>query len=82
MVLLPARNTGLFVSYSGAGGGDAKWALLQLSRASTRWDETVPLAFQQVDGQETLAFRVDDQGQVSYLFQGNMPITGFRKLAW
>jgi CubicO group peptidase (beta-lactamase class C family) len=149
LVLLPAQNTGLFVSYSGAGGGDAKWALLQtfldryypaalpaapapptdfaqraaqftggyqstrmvattvekiqaliapaitvsagddgyltiagLSREPTRWVETAPLAFQQVGGQETLAFRADDQGQITYLFQGNLPINGFRKLAW
>jgi hypothetical protein len=29
LALLPARHTGLFISYNGAGGGGAKWALLQ-----------------------------------------------------
>jgi hypothetical protein len=29
LALLPTQNTGLFVSYSGAGGGGAKWTLLQ-----------------------------------------------------
>jgi CubicO group peptidase (beta-lactamase class C family) len=149
LVLLPAQNTGLFVSYSGAGGGDAKWALLQafldrysaaalpaaptppadfaqraaqftggyqstrmaattvekiqaliapaitvsasddgyltiagLSREPTRWVEVEPLVFQQVGGQETVAFRADAQGAITYLFQGNLPINGFRKLAW
>jgi CubicO group peptidase (beta-lactamase class C family) len=149
LVLLPAQHTGLFVSYNGAGGGDAKWALLQafldhyaptgrpsvltppadfaqrasqfsggyqstrmavttiekiqalfapaisvsasddgyltisgLSREPTKWVETAPLIFQQIGGQETLAFRADAQGSITYLFQGNLPINGFRKLAW
>ncbi len=149
LVLLPAQHTGLFVSYNGAGGGEAKWALLQavldryypapvpaapappadfaeradqlagsyrstrmaattvekiqaliapaitvsatddgyltisgLSREPTTWVETAPLVFQQVGGQETLAFRADDRGRITYLFQGNLPINGFRKLAW
>jgi hypothetical protein len=149
LVLLPEQNTGLFVSYTGAGGDNAKWALLQafldryypaavpaapappadfaqradqfvgsyrstrmaattvekiqaliapaitvsatddgyltlagLSREPTKWVETAPLVFRQIDGQETLAFRADDQGRITYLFQGNLPINGFRKLAW
>jgi CubicO group peptidase (beta-lactamase class C family) len=149
LVLLPAQHSGLFVSYSGAGGDGAKWALLQafldhyapagrptaltppvgfaqradqltgnyqstrmavttiekiqalfepaitvsagadgyltiagLSQEPTQWVETESLVFQQVGGQETLAFRADAQGQVTYLFKGNLPINGFRKLAW
>lgn len=149
LVLLPEQNMGLFVSYSGAGGGDAKWALLQavldryypvampaapappadfaqraglftgsyrstrsavttiekiqalfapaisvsatpdgqlaiegLSRGQTRWVEVAPLVFQQVDAQELIAFRADEQGRVVYLFQGNLPINAYRKLAW
>jgi len=27
-------------------------------------------------------FRADDQGQITYLFQGNLPIEGYRKLTW
>ena len=149
LVLLPAQHTGLFVSYSGAGGDGAKWALLQafldhyapvgrataltppvdfaqragqfignyqstrmavttiekiqalfapaisvsaradgyltisgLSQEPTQWVETESLVFQQVGGQETIAFRADAQGQITYLFKGNLPINGFRKLAW
>jgi hypothetical protein len=149
LVLLPAQNTGLFVSYSGAAGGGAKWALLQqfvdyyvpaarpaaltpptdfaqragqfvggyqstrmaattiekiqallppavavsatadgylaidgLGPEPTKWVETAPLAFRQVGGPDTIAFRADAQGQITYLFQNNVPINGFRKLAW
>jgi hypothetical protein len=35
-----------------------------------------------VDGQETVAFRADDQGRTTYLFQNNLPIMGYHKLAW
>jgi CubicO group peptidase (beta-lactamase class C family) len=151
LVLLPAQHTGLFVSYSGAGGGGAKWALLQafldhyapagrptaitppadfaqragqfagsyqstratattiekigglfgmvataqvsandegyltiagLSKEPTQWVEVAPLVFHQVGGQETAVFRADEHGQITYLFQGNLPIEGYRKLAW
>jgi CubicO group peptidase (beta-lactamase class C family) len=149
LVLLPAQNTGLFVSYSGAGGGAAKWALLQefldhyapappppaltppadfaqragqftgsyqstrmasttiekiqalfapatavsatadgylmiagLSAEPTQWVEMAPLVFRQVGGQESLAFRADGQGRITYLFRGNLPIVAYRKLAW
>jgi hypothetical protein len=151
LVLLPTHNTGLFVSYSGAGGRAAKWVLLQefldhyapaarpapltspadfaqrsgqfagsyrstrstvttiekvgglfgqattaqvsasddgyltiagLSKVPTQWVEVAPLVFQQVGGQETVVFRADQQGQITHLFQGNLPIEGYRKLAW
>jgi hypothetical protein len=35
-----------------------------------------------VGGQEIVAFRADSQGQITHLFQGNLPINGYRKLAW
>lgn len=149
LVLIPEQNTGLFVSYTGAAGGDAKWELLQtfldrytpaaipvtptppsdftqraaqfvgdyqptrmadssvekmqalfapaiqisatedgyltlsgLSREPTKWVEIAPLLFHQVGGQETMAFRADDQGRIRYMFQGNLPIYGYGKLAW
>jgi CubicO group peptidase (beta-lactamase class C family) len=151
LVLLPTQNTGLFVSYSSAGGRAAKWALLQefldhyapaarpapltspadfaqrsdqlagsyqstrstattiekigglfgqaataqvsasndgdlmiagLSREPTQWVEVAPMVFRQMNGQETVVFRVDQQGQITHLFQGNDPIEGYRKLAW
>jgi hypothetical protein len=40
------------------------------------------LVFQQVGGQETIVFRANEQGQITHLFQGNLPIEGFGKLAW
>jgi len=149
LVLLPAHDLGLFVSYTGASGGAAKWELLQalldhyypaavpatpappadfaqragqlagsyqstrvaattiekiqalfapaiavsattdgyltiagLSQETTRWVEVAPLLFHQVGGQETVAFRADEQGRITYLFQGNLPINGYSKLAW
>jgi CubicO group peptidase (beta-lactamase class C family) len=146
LVLLPTQNTGLFVSYSSAGGRAAKSALLQafldryypaavsatpappadfaqrasqfagsyqstrsaattiekigglfgmvataqvstgddgyLTIAGTQWVEIAPLVFHQVGGQETVVFRANEQGQISHLFQGNLPIEGYRKLAW
>jgi hypothetical protein len=53
-----------------------------LSKEPTQWVEVAPLVFHQVGGQETVVFRADDQGQITYLFQGNLPIEGYRKLAW
>jgi CubicO group peptidase (beta-lactamase class C family) len=53
-----------------------------LSQAPTQWVEVAPLVFRQVDSQETMAFRADEQGQITYLFRGNLPIVGYRKLAW
>jgi CubicO group peptidase (beta-lactamase class C family) len=149
LVLLPEHQAGLFVSYTGAGGGSAKWELLQAlldryypapapvalappadfaqragqvtgsyqstrmafstiekiqallappitvsatndgylivsgqSQQPTRWVELEPLVFRKVGGQETIAFRTDTQSQATYLFQGNLPITGYQKLAW
>jgi CubicO group peptidase (beta-lactamase class C family) len=151
LALLPTHNTGLFVSYSSAGGRAAKWELLQefldhyapaarpapltspadfaqragqfvgsyrssrstattiekvgglfglaaaaqvrasddgyltiagLSKQPTQWVEVAPLVFQQVGGQEIVVFRADDQGQITHLFQGNLPIEGFHRLAW
>jgi CubicO group peptidase (beta-lactamase class C family) len=53
-----------------------------LSREPTQWVEVAPLVFQQFNGQETVVFRADDQGRITYLFKGNLPIEGYRKLAW
>ena len=41
-----------------------------------------PLVLRQVSGQEIVAFRADDQGRITYMFQGNLPINGYSKLAW
>jgi CubicO group peptidase (beta-lactamase class C family) len=149
LMLVPEQNLGLFVSYSGAGGGEAKWALAQavldlyfpaarpnlvappadfvrrsdryvgsyqstrinattiekigallapeitvgatddgylsiagLSKEPTRWVETAPLIFRQVGGEDIVVFRADDEGRITHMFQNNLPIAGFRKLAW
>lgn len=62
LVLLPEHNMGLFVSYTGAGGGDAKWALLQalLDRSfpAGKLSAPVPPAdFAQRAGQFTGSYR-------------------------
>jgi len=61
---------------------DGYLTIAGLSQAPTRWVEVAPLVFRQVDSQEIVAFRADDQGQITYLFRGNLPINGYRKLAW
>ena len=61
---------------------DGYLTLAGLSQAPTQWVEVAPLLFRQVDSQETLAFRADEPGQITYLFRGNLPIVGYRKLAW
>jgi hypothetical protein len=53
-----------------------------MSKEPTQWVEVAPQVFHQVGGQESVVFRADDQGQITYLFQGNLPIEGYRKLAW
>jgi hypothetical protein len=61
---------------------DGYLAISGLSQEATSWVETAPLVFQQVGGQETIAFRADAQGRISYLFKGNLPINGYRRLVW
>jgi CubicO group peptidase (beta-lactamase class C family) len=61
---------------------DGYLTIAGLSQAPTQWVEVAPLLFRQVDSQETVAFRADDQGQITYMFRGNLPIVGYRKLAW
>jgi CubicO group peptidase (beta-lactamase class C family) len=61
---------------------DGYLTIAGMSQVPTQWVEVAPLLFHQVDSQETVAFRADDQGQITYLFRGNLPIVGYRKLAW
>jgi hypothetical protein len=61
---------------------DGYLAIAGLSQPPTEWVEVAPLVFRQVNSQETVAFRADHQGQMTHLFQGNLPIVGYRKLAW
>jgi CubicO group peptidase (beta-lactamase class C family) len=60
---------------------DGYLTIAGLSKEPTQWVEVGPLVFHQVGGQETVVFRADDQGQIAYMFQGNLPIEGYRKLA-
>lgn len=53
-----------------------------LSKEPTQWVEVAPLMFQQVGGRETVVFRADEQGLITHLFQGNVPIEGYHRLAW
>jgi CubicO group peptidase (beta-lactamase class C family) len=41
-----------------------------------------PLLFREVDGQDKLAFRQDDQGRTTHLFLGDLPPIAFEKLRW
>ncbi len=50
--------------------------------APRRWVEVEPLAFREVDGQESLVFHTDCPGGATRLFVGNFPVWAFEKLAW
>ena len=50
-----------------------------LATRGQRWVEVEPLVFQSVDGNRFLAFRVDDQQQVTHLLLGP---TAWERLAW
>jgi hypothetical protein len=47
-----------------------------------RFVEVQPLLFRQLDNQETLAFRQDDQGRITHLFLNDVPYMAYRKLPW
>ena len=49
---------------------------------SKRYVEIEPRLFREVDGQETLIFRDDDQGRITHLFSGNNPAVAMVKLPW
>jgi hypothetical protein len=63
-------------------GPDGLLVTTGLGPAPRRWVETAPLAFREVDGQETLVFREDGQGRVDALLLGNLPIVAFTRMAW
>jgi hypothetical protein len=50
--------------------------------APKRFMEIEPLLFREVDGQDKLAFRQDEHGNITHLFVGSVPYMAFEKLAW
>ena len=47
-----------------------------------RWVETGPLSFREQDGLLTLGFREDEEGGISYMFYGVLPITAYERLGF
>ena len=47
-----------------------------------RYIEVAPLYFEEVEGDGRVTFREDDQGNVAYLFFGDLPQIALRKVAW
>lgn len=48
----------------------------------SRWVETEPLLFQQVDGHGLMAFEEDDAGKITHLFLGMLPFMPAYRLVW
>ncbi len=46
------------------------------------WVQTGPLTFREVDGTETLVFVEDDDGDVTHLYFGSLPILAFERIGW
>jgi CubicO group peptidase (beta-lactamase class C family) len=47
-----------------------------------RWMAIEPLLFQEVGGQGRLAFRMNENGRVTAMFNGDQPIVIFQKVTW
>jgi hypothetical protein len=46
------------------------------------WAAIEPLVFRNLTSPDVLAFREDDQRQVTHLFEGNVPSAGYTRLPW
>jgi hypothetical protein len=61
---------------------DGELVVTGLGEDPRRFVQIEPRLFRQIDDPGTLAFRENDQGQVTYLLLGQTPIVAFEKLAW
>lgn len=52
------------------------------SEEPLHWVEVEPLFFRQVDGFGTLAFEEDENGEITHLFLGLIPVIPANRLAW
>lgn len=48
----------------------------------SRWVQVEPGVFRDQSSPEIIAFRADDSGRVTHLFEGNFPATGYTRLPW
>jgi CubicO group peptidase (beta-lactamase class C family) len=72
----------LFMTYK---VGATKEGTLLIPAGSSRarqYVEIEPLVFQQINGQDRVVFREDDEGHISHLFVGRNPYVAAIKLAW
>jgi hypothetical protein len=53
-----------------------------LSLGGQHYQEIAPLLFQQINGDEQLAFRQDEDGRISYLFIRSNPFMAYEKVHW
>ncbi|MEE8584309.1 MAG: serine hydrolase domain-containing protein [Acidobacteriota bacterium] len=56
--------------------------LVQGLQEPSQWVEVEPLLFRQVDGGQTMAFKQDDDGQVSHLFLDSLPFMPAYRIPW
>ncbi len=54
----------------------------RLSIAGKPFIEVEPLMFQQENGQDKIAFREDDAGEITHLFMNRLPAIGMQKMKW
>ena len=72
----------LFMTYK-VGATKEGTLLIPVSESRARqFVEIKPLVFQEVDGQNLVVFREDDEGQVTHLFIGSLPYFAALKLTW
>ncbi|MCK5314540.1 MAG: serine hydrolase, partial [Anaerolineales bacterium] len=69
----------LSMTISDPGDGTLLWSN---PWAEQHYVEVEPLYFQQVDGDLTLVFHEDDQGQITHMFWSLLGVGAFEKLSW
>ncbi len=72
------------ISVASVKAGDDGTLILSgaLGSGGRRFAEVDHLLFQEVDGQDRIAFREDDQGRITHLFLNAVPAIALEKLKW
>ncbi len=55
-------------------------ALVTSATGATRWVEVAPLTFREEHGQRLIAFRQDDDGEITHLFLGWVPVVALERI--
>lgn len=62
--------------------GDDDTLVVSIGSGTRRFAEVDKLLFQEVDGQEQIAFREDDKGRITHMFMETLPAIALQKLTW